>query len=378
MTFPHVKNLCHGPRCVQTEFVSAPCLISATPPQSNCRGSSPAISTVVFAIFVASVAHSNIADAASEVSLEHFLAEYTPAVERIEDAYFRLCISERQRTRPGHRPPGMSDIRLRWFPRGIGRQHRFDLLRADGTVDFAKVSTGSGEFSVKRNDDAKVTPGTPAFHYTRIASSGETAASVKGTIAWIRTPFAPYTVYDTRIDEYLRDPQEHITLTDLTKSNKDGAPTATLSFRQRWRGKTVHGHFVFAPESGWVLLEYQEGPPLGQHINVEYGKAIDGIPMIKKVTCRSTKYGQEPYLVAEVTDVQSGPAPDEMFTTATFGLPDVTQPPTRSWLWLSLGLGGLAIALVLGRAFRHRRFSFARKTCATGGISHDTAFQARL
>jgi hypothetical protein len=106
-----------------------------------------------------------------------------------------------------------------------------------------------------------------------------------------------------------------------------------------------------------VLLEYSDGSVLGTHDRIEYGDRINGVPIVKKVTRWIRKYGAEPLMISEVLEVQPGPAPSDMFTTAAFGLVEITSPaaPTKKTPFLVWGLAVAAGILILAFFVRRRR-----------------------
>jgi hypothetical protein len=294
------------------------------------------------------------ADEGSTATLPGFLERYHPALHRIQAVYYKLRMDEHQTSRPGHRKPPLDDMRLRWLPRGIGRQHRFDLLEPDGSVRTAKVLTADGSFAARRTAQVDGESGKAVFRYADVRPASEEEAFLKASMVWIRTPFAAYTVYEEPIDQWLSDPERRVKVTGFSEYQEAGIRKARLSFVMLFGDKPCSGYFIFAPDAGYVLLAYADESPLGLRINVEYGEPVDGIPTVKRVAYRSRKYGDQPYLIAETTGVQSGPAPAEMFGPDAFGLPDLRKQERGGLFLLPLGIAGLLIALALAAILRRR------------------------
>jgi hypothetical protein len=268
---------------------------------------------------------------------QRLITEYAPAAQQLEQFYTHLQMTERQ-TR--------GDKNRVYRYRSNGPLFRIDRIDPEGRIIRAAVNTPQWRFQVSRNDSG-------AFFLTTANSEGY--ESMEGLLrSNVKLPFAPYCIIDQSVVDFLSAPECKVSkVTEVTRAGK----RLVQVFWERavpLQARQFSGWFLFARDEFWVLLEYEFG---GQRdrCSIHYGEKVDGIPLVKRVEYWRDVGGKRmAQYETEATDVKLGPAAEEDFTTAAFGLPEIqaTGERTRPWL-LPLGVLGLIASAIL--AFLARR-----------------------
>jgi hypothetical protein len=268
------------------------------------------------------------------VAKEPFLAEYEPAVRRIQDCYnnLRMRVKAEYRSEKGTRV-GEYEYLANW-----------GLYRSDSiSKGYSFVATPRGSFQAKKqqNDEYVIIP---------IADSYED--SVGAIRTGTRLPFAAYCMYNRTIVEMIRSDACHIT--SIERSGEGKSAEAKVSLQTR-KGNTYW--FVFAPNDGWVVKEYGHGKaPSFARANVTYDSySSDGIPLVKRVRYWEEGPNRDPAhgITMEMVDFTLGPVSDREFEWAAFGIADVWKPdPTTYPVLLVVGATLVVLIVVVGYVMR--------------------------
>jgi hypothetical protein len=172
-----------------------------------------------------------------------------------------------------------------------------------------------------------------------------------------KLPFAPYCFYEDTILDFLSE--DAVTIEELEDFEEADARRVRVRYRALYPnigGKKIEffGWFLFAPDDGWVLLEFQRGgksqksPHL--HCRLTYGEKISSIPVVEKVEYWRTE-GEERTVQATFVakDVVFEPADPKQFTLQAFGIPDALGlgEERRSVSRLVIVVVNIAIVLIL-------------------------------
>ena len=108
----------------------------------------------------------------------------------------------------------------------------------------------------------------------------------------------------------------------------------------------------------WAILEYElkVGPTSVQHVEIDFGEAINGFPIPKKLVRRSFGTQDVKSVFRIVCDVEllRTPVPDSEFRLSHYGLPEPVFSASSRGGWLWYLAGGVALTTI-GVMIRRRR-----------------------
>lgn len=302
-------------------------------------------SCIVAAIFL--TCSSGAASAESRPLKERFLSEYSDSFRRLEKLYTHVDLTE-ETTGPGAKAKYGGTMTFRW--RSQGTKFRDDLISLSGAIAQSKISRGDLSCRVYASSQpilAKVQRGDK-YAITEIHGRVDQSLVRVARVVSPRLVFVPYCVNESNIMELINMPNVEVRSFGEIEPGK-----ASLKYVIRGEGgRTLDSEFVFDTTRCWAVISHANRRFSTQ---VEYGDSIDGVPIAKRLTHYWNGDFKTPAFVSELKEINPGPIPEETFTLAEFGLPEIPETKQPGFpIFASLGLLGLIFSLVLGWFLRWR------------------------
>jgi hypothetical protein len=258
-----------------------------------------------------------VAPAGGNADKKAFLNEYEPAAKKLEEFCRKLRLKARivAKLSQGERSKTVQFM-------ANGRMLRLEIIdpirNGDALDSWVVVSHPSKSFQLVKKPNAK------AFEAKWLV--GDYFDYALTVMREGEVPFAPFTWQITPIAKFLNQP--NVSIEKIEDVPVDGERLRKVAWKQVFppvpKGKQtppLFGWFLFDSSHGWVLRGYSFGT---LRANLEYSKADDGIPLLKRVESwrEGSNGSHSDVTIAEIQEIVRGEAPEKEFTLAAFGLPD--------------------------------------------------------
>ena len=258
--------------------------------------------------------------------------------------------------------------------------------------DVAVCSTPSASFRVQRK------PGDTAFSITHLDDPSAKNQAMPSVVV----PFlnAPYTLTGRPLSEHFSNPEFSVTSAEEIWSHNRKMVNFNFHSKSEPKSKSPSaralsdGWVLVSPQEKWAVYQYEahfrsangRSSQVFDALAVDYGDAIQGIPIPKLVTYKRIHKSTDGKKVKKTTDgriVHDGDVtnlqtlrvdhldfelePDESFTLASFGLPELEKPKSgfrRGTLTLQL-FAVAGASLVVAVMLRYLAWRRHRHTAGT-------------
>lgn len=182
----------------------------------------------------------------------------------------------------------------------------------------------------------------------------EVAGPLKGKLNLFIS--APYSICNVPLSEIMADPSFEIA--EVSGIEFEGEDCLKIEYDyHNEEDSLASGWVIVSPDEGWAIRAFESRRPLKNRPQaryfgvVEYGDVEGGVPVLHRVQITSSNPPEEVIELSYVFDgIVPGPVPDEEFTLASYGLPDLSTPrgdsANRTVYWL-YGLAALALVVAL-------------------------------
>ncbi len=287
------------------------------------------------------------AEATQEEAIKsRFLADYAPAVKRLEGSFSKARIKARIRKRRFAKEDSSHDL----IVSTRDPLYRLEVTSNTSGATMVIVANPRCCFLLRKKGDGA------AFTLDRLGKQYDEYLNEIRLLAIV--PFAAYSELEIPILEFVTKPLYKVRMTRIQEISAGAKRLVKVEYDRERGNRRLAGSLTFAPSDSWALQESASGSsPLAKSRQmlravVEYAHNEHDAPVIRKAEqwVEDSGTGERSQIAeVEVLDTQIEDIPEREFTLAAFGLPDIEDRRTipAYFYFIAIGIFALIAGIVL-------------------------------